>query len=114
MNDLREKPAGLIRITADQHSAESILWPALHRFLPGYPDIKVEVTIDYGLSDIVTERYDAGVRLGGDRRQRYDRSADRAPRPGWSWLGRRYILPGRAKPKVPQDLTSHLCINFLG
>jgi DNA-binding transcriptional LysR family regulator len=53
-----------IRITAGEHSADTILWPALARLLPEYPDIKVEIIVDYGLTDIVAERYDAGVRLG--------------------------------------------------
>jgi DNA-binding transcriptional LysR family regulator len=61
---LREKPAGDVRITAGEHPAETILWPALERLLPDYPDIKLEISIDSGLTDIVAERYDAGVRLG--------------------------------------------------
>src|SRR4051795_10660823 len=59
-----EKPAGTIRITTGEHAAEAILWPALERLLPDYPDVKVELTVDYVLTDIVAERYDAGVRLG--------------------------------------------------
>src|SRR4051794_34886889 len=59
---LREKPAGTIRLTATENAATSVLWPALERFLPAYPDIKVEIVIDYGLTDIVGERFDAGVR----------------------------------------------------
>ena len=64
LSEFREKPAGTIRITADEHAVRAVLAPALERFLPDYPDIKVEVTIDYGLTDIVAERYDAGIRLG--------------------------------------------------
>ena len=64
LSEFREKPAGTIRITAGDHAIESILWPKLERFLPKYPDIKVELSIDYGLTDIAAERYDAGVRLG--------------------------------------------------
>lgn len=64
LSELREKPAGIIRITSIEYAAETILLPALARLLPDYPDIKVELVIDYGLTDIVTERYDAGVRLG--------------------------------------------------
>jgi len=64
LSELRDKPAGTIRITAGEHAANAILWPALMKFLPHYPDIKVEVTMDYGLTDIVAQRYDAGVRLG--------------------------------------------------
>ena len=64
LTELRDKPAGTVRITAAEHAAATILWPALAKLLPRYPDIKVEVNIDYGFTDIVTERFDAGVRLG--------------------------------------------------
>ncbi len=64
VTELRAKPAGSIRINAGEHSAISILWPALARVLPEYPDIKVEIFTDYGLTNIVAERFDAGVRLG--------------------------------------------------
>src|SRR5260221_204347 len=64
LSELREKPAGTIRITTGEHAAEAILWPALATLLPHYPDIKVELIVDYGLTDIVAERYDAAVRLG--------------------------------------------------
>src|SRR5271165_2382219 len=64
LSELREKPAGAIRITAAEHPAETILWPALAKLLPDYPDIKVEIVIDNGLTNIVAERFDAGVRLG--------------------------------------------------
>src|SRR4249919_1963417 len=58
LSELREKPAGTIRLTAGEHSAETILWPAVAKLLREYPDIKVEVIVDYGLTDIVAERYD--------------------------------------------------------
>jgi len=64
LSELREKPAGTIRITATDYAADTILWPKLTRLLRRYPDIKVEIIIDYGLTDIVAERFDAGVRGG--------------------------------------------------
>ena len=64
LSELRDKLAGTIRITAGEHAAEAILWPAVARPLPNYPDIKIEIIVDHGLTDIVAERYDAGVRLG--------------------------------------------------
>jgi len=64
LSALRDKPAGTIRITASEHAAETILWPTLAKLLPVYPDINVEIIVDYGLTDIVAERYDAGVRTG--------------------------------------------------
>src|SRR5436305_612075 len=64
LSELREKPAGTIRITASDYAADTVLWPKLAKILPGYPDIKVEIMIDYGLTDIVAQGYDAGVRHG--------------------------------------------------
>jgi DNA-binding transcriptional LysR family regulator len=64
LSELRDKPAGTIRITAHDHAVRSGLWPALAKLLPDYPEIAVEIVIDYGLTDIVTERYDAGIRSG--------------------------------------------------
>lgn len=64
LSELRDKPAGTIRITATDCGADTILWPKLTKFLRQYPDIKLELVIDYGLTDIVAERFDAGVRSG--------------------------------------------------
>jgi DNA-binding transcriptional LysR family regulator len=64
LREMRDKPAGTIRITADEYSAETILWPTLREFLPRYPDIKVEVSADNSFTDIAAKRFDAGVRLG--------------------------------------------------
>jgi DNA-binding transcriptional LysR family regulator len=64
VSELREKPAGTIRITAGEHAVKAVLWPVLKRLLTDFPDIKVEVIVDNGLTDIVTERYDAGIRFG--------------------------------------------------
>lgn len=64
LNELREKPAGTVRIVAPDYAINNILWPKLKTFLPKYPDIKIELLLDNGLTDIITERYDAGVRMG--------------------------------------------------
>src|SRR3954466_15936351 len=64
LSEFREKPAGTIRITAVDYAVDTIIWPKLTAFLREYPDIKVEIVIDYGLTDIVAQRYDAGVRIG--------------------------------------------------
>lgn len=66
LNDLRDRPAGTIRITTVEHAAKTIIMPAMKQLLPDNPDIKVEITIDYGLADVVADRFDAGVRLGGE------------------------------------------------
>src|ERR1700712_3064162 len=65
LSELRDKPSGTIRITTPEYAADAILWPVLAKLLPHYPEIKVELIVDYGLTDIVTDGYDAGVRLGG-------------------------------------------------
>jgi DNA-binding transcriptional LysR family regulator len=111
LSDLREKPAGAIRITAGEHAAETVLWPALARLLPDYPDVKVEIVIDNGLTDIVTERFDAGVRLGGQVAK--DIVALRiGPEIRMAVVGSRSYFARRSRPKQPQDLTAHDCINL--
>jgi DNA-binding transcriptional LysR family regulator len=108
---LRDRPAGTIRITAGEHAANTALWPTLARFLPKYPDIKVEVIIDYGLTDIVAERYDAGVRLGEQVAK--DMIAVRIRPPmRMAVVGSPTYFEKRPGPKLPQDLTAHNCINL--
>ena len=111
LSELREKPAGTIRITTVEYAAESILWPVLVKLLPQYPDIKVEIIVDYGLTDIVAERYDAGVRLGEQVAK--DMIAVRiGPDFRMAVVGAPSYFTRRSRPKKPQDLTAHDCINL--
>jgi DNA-binding transcriptional LysR family regulator len=111
LSALRDKPAGTVRITTGEHAAETILWPALAALLPRYPDIKVELIIDYGLTDIVAERYDAGVRLGEQVAK--DMIAVRiGPDLRMAVVGSPAYFASRAQPKTPQQLTDHTCINI--
>ncbi|WP_342724579.1 LysR family transcriptional regulator [Bradyrhizobium sp. B097] len=111
LNALRDKPAGTIRINAGEHAAETILWPALEKFLPRYPDIKVDLTVDNGLANIVAERFDAGVRLGEQLAK--DMIAVRiAPDFRMVVVGAPSYFKRRDRPKRPQDLTQHACINI--
>jgi DNA-binding transcriptional LysR family regulator len=111
LSELREKPAGTIRITAGEHAADAILWPAIAELLPAYPDIKVEIIVDYGLTDIVAERYDAGVRLGEQVAR--DMIAVRiSPDMRMAVVGSPAYFARRPKPRTPQDLTTHNCINL--
>ncbi|OKO73336.1 LysR family transcriptional regulator [Bradyrhizobium sp. NAS96.2] len=111
LSALREKPAGTIRINAGEHAAETILWPALAEFLPRYPDIKVEITVDNGLANIVAERFDAGVRLGEQLAK--DMIAVRiGPDFRMVVVGAPSYFKRRERPKRPQDLTQHACINI--
>src|SRR5260221_14158926 len=111
LSELREKPAGTIRITAHEHALDAVLLPALSKFLPQYPDINVEVAIDYGLTDIVAQRFDAGVRSGGQVAK--DMVAIRiGPDMRMAVVGAPSYLGNRPLPKRPQDLTGHNCINL--
>lgn len=108
---LRDKPSGTIRITAHDHAIRSVLWPALETLLPAYPDIKVEIIIDYGLTDIVVERYDAGVRSG--EMVARDMIAVRiGPDLRSAVVGAPSYFARRPRPKTPRDLTDHTCINL--
>jgi DNA-binding transcriptional LysR family regulator len=111
LSEFRDKPAGTIRITTGEHAAEAILWPALERLLPDYPDIKVELTVDYGLTDIVAERFDAGVRLGEQVAK--DMVAVRiGPDLRMAVIGAPSYFARRKRPLTPQDLTDHSCVNI--
>jgi DNA-binding transcriptional LysR family regulator len=111
LREMSGKPAGNIRITAGEHSAEAILWPALAKLLPAYPDIKVELVIDYGLTDIIAKRYDAGVRLGEQIAK--DMIAVRiGPDLRMAVVAAPSYFAKHARPKQPQDLTGHDCINL--
>jgi len=111
LGELREKPAGTIRITTGEHAATTVLWPAIEKLLPNYPDIHVELSIDSGLTDIVTERFDAGVRLGEALAK--DMVAVRiGPDLRMAVVGSPAYFETRPMPHTPQDLGDHQCINL--
>jgi DNA-binding transcriptional LysR family regulator len=111
LGELRDKPAGTIRISAHDHAASTILWPKLAPLLPDYPELRIEISISYGLIDIVAERHDAGVRLGDQVAK--DMIAVRiAPDMKMVVVGAPAYFASRAAPRVPQDLTSHNCANL--
>ena len=109
--ELRDKPAGTIRITAGEHAVNTILWPKLGKFLREYRDIKVEISIDHSFTDIVAQRYDAGVRSGEQVAK--DMVAVRiGPDMRMAVIGTPSYFAKRSPPKKPQDLTHHNCINL--
>jgi DNA-binding transcriptional LysR family regulator len=111
LSEVRDKPAATIRITAGDHAIRSVLWPKLAKFLPNYPDIKVELAIDYGLTDIVAQRYDAGVRWGEQVAR--DMIAVRiGPDVRFAIVGTKPYFAKRSLPKKPEDLVGHACINL--
>ena len=109
--ELRDKPAGNIRLTSLEHAANTLIIPALTRLLPQYPDIKVELVIDYGLTDIVTERFDAGVRIG--ELVAKDMIAVRiGPDMRMTVVGAPSYFATHPMPKTPDELAHHCCINL--
>ena len=111
LSALREKPAGTIRITAHDHAVQSVLWPALLRLLPEHPDIHVEIVIEYGLTDIVAGRYDAGIRAGETVAK--DMIAVKiGPDLRTAVVGAPAYFATRATPRTPPELTAHRCINL--
>lgn len=111
LSQLREKPAGTIRINTSEHAAQSILWPALARLLPDYPDLKIELFIESGLVDIVAGRFDAGVRLGEQVAK--DMIAARiGPDLRMAAVAAPGYIARRGRPTTPHDLSDHDCINL--
>ncbi len=111
ISDLRARPAGIIRITATEHAADAILLPRLAKLLREYPEIKVEIGVDYGLTDIISQRYDAGVRSGEQVAK--DMIAVRiGPDMRMAVVGAPSYFKKREQPKRPQDLIAHNCINL--
>lgn len=108
---LKDKPAGTIRLTAAEHSANTVLWPRLRKLAVDYPEINVEITVDYGLTDIVAGRYDAGVRLG-DQVEKDMIAVRIGPDLRMAVVGSPDYLAGKPKPQVPADLAQHKCINL--
>jgi DNA-binding transcriptional LysR family regulator len=111
LSELRERPAGTIRITTTEHAAYTILWPKIAKVLPEYPDIKIENVVEQGLTDIAAGSYDAGVRLGEQVAK--DMIAVRiGPDARMAVVGAPSYFETRPRPKRPQDLTAHKCINL--
>jgi DNA-binding transcriptional LysR family regulator len=111
VGELREKPAGTIRITATEYAADAILLPKLAKLLREYPDIKVEIVIDYGLTDIVAQRFDAGVR-SGEQVAKDMISVRIGPDMRMAVVGAPSYFKARPEPKRPQDLIDHNCIKL--
>ncbi|MDE2597331.1 MAG: LysR family transcriptional regulator [Sphingomonadales bacterium] len=111
VTEMREKPSGTIRITAAEHAAQTVLWPALERIMPDYPDIRMEVSIDGGFTDIVANRFDAGIRLGESIAR--DMVAVRiGPDMRMAAVASPAYIARHGAPRTPHDLAAHDCINL--
>lgn len=111
VTELSETPAGTIRITATELAIDTLLWPKLAEILPAYPKIKVELSSDYALRDIVEERFDFGVRLG-DALNRDITAVRIAPDMPFAIVASPSYFATRQIPATPQELASHSCINL--
>lgn len=111
LSELRDRPAGTIRITSGEHAAHKVLWPVIERLLPLYPDITIEIATDYRMVDLAEGRFDAGVRLG-------EHLADDmiavpiGPDVRMIVVGSPAYFATRPPPRTPHDLTDHSCINL--
>lgn len=110
LRDLRAKPTGTIRLTMGEHAAHAI-WARVSKLLESYPDIKVEISVDYGFKDIVAERYDAGIRLGEDIAKDMI-AVPIGPDMRMAVVGSPRYFKRHSKPGSPQELTHHACINM--
>lgn len=111
LGDLRDRPTGTIRLTTVEHAAKTILMPAMKRMLAGNPDIRVEITVDYGLADVVADQFDAGVRLGGEIAK--DMIALRiGPDIPMAIVGAPEYFHAHTAPTAPAQLIDHRAINL--
>lgn len=111
LTELRERPAGLLRLTTSVHAARAVLWPAISRMMHENPDIEIEINVDGGFVDIVAQRYDAGVRLG----ESLDKdmiAVPIGPQLRMAAVGAPSYFARRGVPVTPHDLARHACINL--
>jgi DNA-binding transcriptional LysR family regulator len=111
LSELRDKPSGTLRINTAEHAAITILWPVLRKLLPDYPDINVEVITDSTLTDIVAQRFDAGIRLG-EQVAKNMIAMPIGPPMRMAVVGAPDYLASRPLVHTPRDLTGHDCINI--
>jgi len=111
LSAMRDKPAGTVRITAHDHAINAVLWPRLLPLLRQYPDIRIEFSVDYAFTDIASQRFDAGVRVG-DRVDKDMVAVRIAPDMRMAVAASPAYLTGRPIPKRPADLTAHHCVNL--
>jgi len=111
LGELREKPSGTIRITATEYATNAVLLPKLAKLLRAYPDVKIEIICDYGLTDIVSQRFDAGVR-NGEQVAKGMIAVRIGPDVRMAVVGAPSYFRSRPEPKKPQELVEHNCINL--
>ena len=111
LTELRDKPAGTVRITCGDHVLRTVLLSKITPLLREYPDIKVEFDVNYGFRDIVADRFDAGVRMG-DTIDKDMIAIPIGPKLRMAAVAAPSYFATNAKPKTPHDLVAHRCINL--
>lgn len=111
LSALRERPAGMVRITSSRHAADTILWPAVSKLIASYPEVSVEISIDSHLTDIIADRFDAGIRLG-EQIAKDMIAVPIGPELRMAVVGSPDYFARHGRPAHPQDLTRHCCINI--
>lgn len=111
LTELRERPAGLVRLTASIHAARTVLWPVISRIMLENPDIEIELNVEAGFVDIVAERFDAGVRLG-ESLEKDMIAVPIGPRLRMAAVGAPSYFAQRGTPAIPHELAHHSCINL--
>lgn len=111
LTELRDKPAGTVRITCGDHVLRTTLLPRLAPLLLQYPDVKVEFDVSYGFRDIVADRFDAGVRLG-DYIDKDMIAVPIGPKLRMAAVATPSYFATSPEPKTPRDLIDHRCINI--
>lgn len=111
LTELRTRPSGTVRLTTSEHAARTLLWPAIDRISRDYPEVKVELVVQAKLTDIVAERFDAGVRLG-ERLEQDMVAVSIGPRLRMATVGSPAYFAEHGTPLAPDDLTHHDCINL--
>ena len=111
LRSLADRPAGSVRISATDHAIATVLWPKLRTLLGQFPDIQVELSVDYGLTDIVAQHFDAGVR-NGDVVDKDMIAVRIGPDLRMAVVGAPQYLDSKAPPTAPRELTGHDCINL--
>src|SRR5258708_2218171 len=111
INSFRDRPAGLLRLTVPPPAAQFVLAPIIGRFLAAYPEIRLEISVDAKLTDIVAERFDAGIRI--DETIQRDMIAVRISPPTPSVVAASpAYLAHNPPPARPADLAAHNCIRL--
>jgi DNA-binding transcriptional LysR family regulator len=111
MSAFRDRPSGTVRLNLPKLAAQMALAPAFGRFARAYPDVRLELTVDDGLTDIVAGGFDAGIRPG-ERVQRDMVAVRVTPDLRTAVVGSPDYLGSRPRPRTPHDLRDHTCINY--